>query len=262
MTTAPSATRTALVTGAAVGLGRTIADRLARAGDRVALLDVDAGRLAQAEEELCGEGHDVVAVTCDVRDRDAVEAAVAQVVDRWGGLDVAVSNAGVAGARLLLDMDAEEWHRVVDINLTGTFHVITAAARAMIATGGGGAICCISSGAALFARPAAGHYCTSKAGVLMLAKALALETGRDGVRVNVVTPGLVDHGYREGLGEFVPAAYAQMMRDNTPMGRLGTADEVADAVQFLCSAQAEFVTGAVLSVDGGSSAGKYTVPWG
>lgn len=256
-----TAPRAAIVTGAAVGLGRVIAERLARSGDRVALLDIDPGLLARAEEQLGEEGHDVLAVRCDVRDRDAVERAVDQVVERWGGLDVAVSNAGVAGACRLLDMDADEWHRVVDVNLTGTFHAVTAAARAMIATGGGGAICCISSGAALFARPAAGHYCASKAAVLMLAKALALETGPDGVRVNVVAPGLVDHGYREGLGEFVPAAYARMMRDNTPLGRLGTADEVARAVEFLCSSDAEFVSGAVLSVDGGSSAGKFTVPW-
>lgn len=253
--------RRVLVTGGADGLGRRIAETFLAAGDRVALLDVNAERLAATERELSADGHTVLAYPVDVADAAQVDAAITAVDEAWDGIDVAVSNAGIAPHQMLLDMDSADWRRVMAVNLDGTFHVITAAARAMVARGIPGAICCIASGAAFSARPGAAHYCTSKAGVLMLAKALAMESGRDGIRVNVVAPGLIDHGYREGLGEFVPNEYVDRMRENTPLPRLGTGQDVADAVAFLCSEQASFISGAVVPVDGASSAGKFNLPW-
>jgi NAD(P)-dependent dehydrogenase (short-subunit alcohol dehydrogenase family) len=255
--------RSALVTGAADGLGKAIAAKLLSGGDRVALLDVNAGRLERTRAGFAGRfGEDRVAAhVVDVTDPDRVNAAVEAVVADWGTLEVAVSNAGIAPNQLLLDMSPADWTRVLDVNLNGTFHVTTAAARAMTGLGVRGAICCIASGAAVSARLGAGHYCTSKAGIVMLAKCLAQEVGRSGIRVNVVAPGLIDHGHRDGLGDFVPAEYAERMRANTPLDVVGTAEHVADAVAYLCSDQAAFVTGDMIMVDGGSSAGKYNLPW-
>ncbi|MFI6299974.1 SDR family NAD(P)-dependent oxidoreductase [Nonomuraea sp. NPDC050790] len=253
--------RTALVTGAADGLGKAIAAKLLSLGDRVALLDVNAERLERTRAEFAASGGQVLARVTDVADAAQVDAALDAVAAAWGPPEVAVSNAGIAPSQDLLDMSPADWRRVLGVNLDGTFHVATAAARMMAAHGVAGAICCVASGAAFAARLRAGHYCTSKAGVVMLAKCLALEVGRRGIRVNAVAPGLIDHGHREGLGEFVPRDYATRMRANTPLDRVGTAAHVADAVAFLCSDQAAFVSGDVLMVDGASGAGRFNLPW-
>ncbi|MFI9557539.1 SDR family NAD(P)-dependent oxidoreductase [Nonomuraea endophytica] len=253
--------RTALVTGAADGLGRAIAAKLLELGDRVALLDVNAERLERTRAGFAAQGGQVLARVTDVADPDQVEAAVRAVAETWGPLEVAVSNAGIAPSQDLLDMSPADWRRVLAVNLDGTFHVATAAARTMVEHGVAGAICCVASGAAFSARLRAGHYCTSKAGVVMLAKCLALEVGRRGIRVNAVAPGLIDHGHRDGLGEFVPRDYVERMRAGTPLDRAGTAAHVADAVAYLCSEQAAFVSGDVLMVDGASSAGRFNLPW-
>ncbi|WP_157249275.1 SDR family NAD(P)-dependent oxidoreductase [Nonomuraea typhae] len=253
--------RTALVTGAADGLGKAIAAKLLDLGDRVALLDVNAERLERTRSEFAAQGGQVLARTADVADPAQVEATVRAVTETWGPLEVAVSNAGIAPHQNLLDMAPADWRRVLGVNLDGTFHVATAVARNMVEYGVAGTICCVASGAAFSARLGAGHYCTSKAGVVMLAKCLALEVGREGIRVNAVAPGLIDHGHREGLGEFVPREYVERMRANTPLDRVGTAAHVADAVAYLCSDQAAFVSGDVLMVDGASGAGRYNLPW-
>ncbi|WP_262286328.1 SDR family NAD(P)-dependent oxidoreductase [Micromonospora sp. MA102] len=255
------AARVAVVTGGADGLGKRIATMLAERGDRVALWDVNADRLEATRAELARSGHDVLSATVDVADGDSVRAAVASVLSTWNRIDVGVSNAGVAPNQNLLEMAQADWQRVIDVNLNGTFHVTTAIARAMVERGVAGAICCIASGAAFSARPGAGAYCTSKAGVVMLAKSLAMEVGREGVRVNVVAPGFIDHGHREGLGDFVPPDYPVRMRAQTPLDHVGTPTDIADAVTYLCSDRAAFVTGAVLLVDGGSGAGKFNLPW-
>jgi 3-oxoacyl-[acyl-carrier protein] reductase len=253
--------RVAVVTGAADGLGKCIAETFGAAGDRVGLLDVDPARLAATCEAMNERGIDAFGVTTDVADAAQVESAVAAVLERWGRIDVAVSNAGIAPHQAMLEMSAQDWNRVLDINLNGSFYFVTAVARSMVELGIPGAICCIASGAAFSARLGAGHYCTSKAGMVMLAKSLALEVGRRDIRVNVVTPGFIDHGFREGLGDFVPGEYVSRMRADTPMRRVGEAQDIADAVSYLCSDQAAFVSGAVLDVDGANSAGRFSMPW-
>jgi 3-oxoacyl-[acyl-carrier protein] reductase len=255
--------RSVLVTGAADGIGFAIASRFASAGDRVALLDVDAATLEQAVERLRGEGRDVLGQRVDVRDGASVQRAVDEAVRRFGRLDVAVSNAGIYPNRPVVELDEEEWDGVLDTNLKGTFLLTRAAARQMLAQGGPypwsgsrGKIVTMASGAARSARIGAAHYCASKAGVVLFSQALALELAEHQINVNVIAPGFVDVGERPG----VSADYRDTITKAIPWGRAGRPDDIARAVFFVCSEDAEHMTGAVVPIDGGSSAGRSFLP--
>jgi NAD(P)-dependent dehydrogenase (short-subunit alcohol dehydrogenase family) len=255
--------RSVLVTGAAEGIGRAIASRFAAAGDRVALLDIGGARIEQVAEGLRAQGHDVFGQRVDVRDAASVQAAVDETVRRFGRLDVAVSNAGVYPNRPVVELEEEEWDRVLDTNLKGTFLVTRAAARQMLAqegpypwSGSRGKIVTMASGAARSARVGASHYCASKAGVVLFSQALALELAEHHINVNIIAPGFVDVGDRPG----VSAEYRETITKSIPWGRTGTPDDIARMVLLACSEDAEFLTGSVLSVDGGSSAGRYFLP--
>lgn len=251
-----NAGRSVLVTGAAEGIGFAIASRFTSAGDRVALLDLDSAKLEQAVERLRAEGRDVFGQRVDVRAGAAVQQAVDEAVRRFGRLDVAVSNAGIYPNRPVLELEEDEWDQVLDTNLKGTYLVTRAAARQMVAQGEGGKICTIASGAHLLGRVGAAHYCASKAGLVLYSKVLAMELAEHRVNVNVVSPGFVDVGDRLG----VSAVYRETISKTIPWGRTGRADDIAKAVFFVCSTDADFITGAVLSVDGGSSAGRFHLP--
>ena len=255
MSTAPTG-RSVLVTGAADGIGLGIATVFAEAGDRVAMLDYDAAKLERAAAGLRAAGPEILPLTADVRDAASVQAAVDEAVRHYGGLDVAVSNAGVYPNKPVLEMDEDEWDWVLDTNLKGAFLVARAAARQMVSRGRGGKICTIASGAYRSARIGAGHYCASKAGLVLLSQVLALELAEHKINVNVVSPGFVDVGERPG----VSAIYRETITKTIPWGRTGTPADIAKAVFFVCSPEAEFITGAVLAVDGGSSAGRSYLP--
>lgn len=248
--------RSVLVTGAADGIGRAIATHFARGGDRVALLDYGADRLEKTTAELRAAGGEVLPVTVDVRDARAVDAAVQRAVDAHEGLDVVVNNAAVYPNTPVLDMDEEQWDRVLDTNLKGAFLILRAAARVMVRQGRGGKMCAIASGAYRSARRGAAHYCASKAGLVLLAQTLALELAEHHINVNVVSPGFIDVGLRPGVS--IP--YRETIKRDIPWGRFGQTTEIASAVAFLCSPDAEFVTGSVLTVDGGSGAGRFHLP--
>jgi NAD(P)-dependent dehydrogenase (short-subunit alcohol dehydrogenase family) len=248
--------RSVLVTGAADGIGRGIASCFAEYGDRVALLDYDGDKLARTAAELRTDGRQVLALQADVRDAVAVEAAVAQTVEAHDGLDVAINNAAVYPNTPVVDMAEEEWDRVMDTNLKGAFLFSRAAARQMLHQGRGGKLCLIASGAYRSARRGAAHYCASKAGLVLLAQTLALELAEQHINVNVVSPGFIEVGLRPGVS--IP--YREKIKHDIPWGRFGEPREIAHAVQFLCSPEAEFITGTVLSVDGGSSAGRFHLP--
>jgi 3-oxoacyl-[acyl-carrier protein] reductase len=246
-----------VVTGAADGIGRGVATLFARRGDRVALLDYNADKLARTTEEIVGNGGQATGIPTDVRRADQVEAAIAQAVSRHGGIDVAINNAAVYPNTAVVNMSEDEWDLVLDTNLKGAFLFLRATARAMIAQGRGGKLCAIASGAYRSARRGASHYCASKAGLVLLAQTLALELAEHGINVNVVSPGFIEVGLRPG----VSVAYRERIIQDVPLGHFGEPVDIAHAVAYLCSDEARFVTGSVLTVDGGSGAGRFHLPY-
>ena len=245
-----------VVTGAADGIGRGIATHFARGGDRVALLDYDQARLRTTVDELNRTEAHVLGIGVDVRDAAALDAAMHQVAETHDGVDVAVNNAAVYPNTPVIEMEEDEWDRVMDTNLKGAFLFTRAAGRLMVQQGRGGKMCLIASGAYKSARRGAAHYCASKAGLVLLARTLALELAEHRINVNVVSPGFIEVGLRPGVS--IP--YREKIKHDIPWGRFGEPAEIAAAVAFLSSAEAEFITGSVLDVDGGSGAGRFHLP--
>jgi len=245
------------VTGAADGIGRGIASLFASRGDRVALLDVNADKLSATTEEIVREGGTAIGIVADVRNAAEVDAAIARAAFTHDGVDVAVNNAAVYPNTAVVDMSEDEWDLVLDTNLKGAFLFLRAAARTMLAQGRGGKLCAITSGAYRSARRGASHYCASKAGLVLLAQTLALELAEAGINVNVVSPGFIEVGLRAGVS--VP--YRETIVKDVPLGHFGEPQDIANAVAYLCSDDAKFVTGSVLTVDGGSGAGRFHLPY-
>ncbi|UXU75515.1 MULTISPECIES: SDR family oxidoreductase [unclassified Paracoccus (in: a-proteobacteria)] len=245
--------RAALVTGAAGGIGRAVVEALSKAGAYVIATDTAA---ALQSAPLPG-------IDCrpmDVRDAEAVTATVADIVAEQGSLPLGVHAAGVLSVGPITRMSAEEWHRVIDVNLTGTFHVAGALGRAM-AQAGGGAIVAVSSNAAGIPRMNMGAYAASKAAVSMLIRCLGLELASRGVRCNIVAPGstltpmqtgMWDHRHGHGEEQVIAGDLAQF-RTGIPLGKLASPGDIAQAVMYLLSEQAGHVTMADLYVDGGAT---------
>jgi 3-oxoacyl-[acyl-carrier protein] reductase len=242
----------ALVTGASGGIGRGTALRFAEEGAAVAVhcrtAVTAAGEVADRIRESGGRA---VVLRADVTDEDACRRLVREAAD-WGGgrLTALVNNAGVQPVRDLPGMTADEWRTVLDTNLSGVFACTQAAAEVMRAQDGGGSVTHIASIEAHAPAPGHAHYSAAKAAVVMHARAAALEYGPHGIRVNTVSPGLID---REGLEEAWPDGVRRWRRA-APTGRLGRPEDVADACVFLASRLASWVTGHDLVVDGGVSA--------
>lgn len=242
-----------VVTGAAHGIGRAVAEAFHAAGAHVALLDVAQEGLAEACEAL---GERAAGVVADVSDPASLAAGMARARERLGGVDVAVANAGIYPSCPVLDLTVEGWDRVMDVNARGAFLTCQAAARLMVDQGHGGTIITMASGSARFAREGAAHYCASKAAVVMLTRVLALELARHGIRVNAVSPGIID----VPGGPTLAPAYKTAMTRSVPLERPGTAADVAAAVLALADPSLAYVTGQILPVDGGLSAGRYGIP--
>lgn len=239
----------AVVIGGASGIGWATAQLLAEEGVTVVIGDIDVESGRKRAVQLGGRAE---AVRVDVVDEESVKAVFETVKAQHGRLDIAVNCAGVNLPGYITNLDAQAWHRTVDICLTGGFFVIKYAARTMAT---GGSIVSITS---LNARqPAAGFagYCAAKAGLAMLTEVAALELGDRGIRVNAVSPGLVETPLVEGLTG-VPAIQADFT-ENTPLGRNGLPRDVAEAVLFLASAASSWITGEVLDVNGGAHLRRY-----
>jgi NAD(P)-dependent dehydrogenase (short-subunit alcohol dehydrogenase family) len=248
---------TVLVTGAAAGIGFGIAEAFHQAGARVALGDINDGALDKAAGRLARSPR-VFTQHVDVRDAGSVASLVRATETALGPVTVAVANAGIYPNCPVVEMTVEEWDRVMETNVRGVFLTCQAAARGMVARGAGGKIITLASGAAASGRKGAAHYCASKAGVVMFTKVLAMELGPHHVNVNCIAPGLVtvDRDVTQ-----VSEEYVKTLVGNIPWGRAGTPADIARAALFLASADADFITGEVLSVDGGSSTGRTYLPY-
>lgn len=239
--------RTALVTGASRGIGRATALALAEAGAAVAVNFRERGQQAEAVcSEIEGAGGRALAVQADVRDPDAVTAMVKQVTDELGGLHILVNNAGVIADQYLMMMKPEQWDEVVDTSLKGAFNCTKAAVRAMM-RGKWGRIVNISSDAGLMGDVRRANYSAAKAGLLGFTKAVARELAGQGITVNAVAPGIIETDMTADM----EAARAQAFREMIPLGRFGKPEDVAPVVAWLCSDAAAYLTGQVISVDGG-----------
>lgn len=246
--TADLSGRTALVTGASSGLGRHFAKRLAGAGARVALASRRIESLAQVREDIAAAGGEAVVVALDVTCSASVRAAVTGAAERLGGLDILVNNAGTTVTRPAIDLEEEEWDRVVDTNLKGCFLVAQEAARVMKETGRGGSIVNIASILGLRVAGQVAPYVSSKAGLIQLTRAMALELAGDRIRVNALCPGYVETDLNSDF--FATDAGRALLR-RVPQGRLGRLDELDGPLLLLCSDASSFMTGSVVAVDGG-----------
>lgn len=249
--------KVALVTGSSRGIGYATAKMLLDSGARVMINGVDEGRLEAALKSLSKYGESVVAHRADVRSRMEVAAMFKALIDRWGRIDILVNNAADRPVANVVDMTEEEFDRNIDSSLKGAFNCSQFATRQMISQGWGGKIVNVSSGSWKVARVGASAYCASKAGLVMFANCLALELGPHKINVNTVAPGLIDVGEEQTPAK---VAYDQATVRMTPWGRIGKPEDIANAILMLCSPQADYMTGAVLSVDGGLSAGRYGIP--
>jgi NAD(P)-dependent dehydrogenase (short-subunit alcohol dehydrogenase family) len=241
--------RVALVTGAASGIGRATAERLAQEGARVVCADVQAEGLAAAVEAIRARGFEAAACACDVGDEAQVRAAVREAVQRYGGLNVLCNVAGILRFQNSHEVSLDDWNRILAVNLTGTF-LLCREAIAHFLGHGGGVIVNVSSSAALQAHAWTAAYTASKGGVLALTSELAIEYGRQGVRVNAVCPGAVKTPIHEAFA-VPPGADATLLRRILPFGGFGDPTDVSSAIAFLASDDARHINGTMLRIDGG-----------
>ena len=239
--------KAAIVTGASRGIGRAIALTLARAGARVI---VNYQSRHTEAEKLClllqGEGLNALPFQADVSKFKEAEKIVAFCLERFGSPEILVNNAGITRDNLLARMKEEEWQKVLDVNLTGTFNCSKAVLRPMLKAKKGGAIINIASVVGLFGNSGQANYAASKGGVIAFTRSLAKEVGSRGIRVNAVAPGFIDTEMTAKL----PQEMIEAAKKKVPLARLGTADDVAETVLFL-AAKAAYITAQVIGVDGG-----------
>ena len=255
----------ALVTGGALGIGRATADSLAANGAAVAIVDINRDAAAAAEQELLAAGRSAAAWLGDVADAARMHAIVHEVVQRFGSIGILINNAGINTAsdrRPIHEYSPIDWERILRVDLTGVFVTSQAVVPGMVARGGG-RIVNIASVAGLVPLRLQSAFVAAKAGVVNLSKSMALELGSSGVLTNCIAPGsILTRGTRDlfyGQGGAYSEKAASLL-SHVPLGRPGTPEEIAHAVLFLVSPEASYVNGAVLTVDGGWTAG-FTRDW-
>jgi len=241
--------KVAFVTGAASGIGRATAVAFATEGARVAILDLTEDALAETADAVRAAGAQVLVIACDVSKPEQVEAAIRQVVETFGRLDIAFNNAGVENkAAPVAEIALDEWDRILDINLRGTF-VCMKHELAQMVRQGSGVIVNTSSGAGVRGVAGGASYAASKHAIIGLTKSAALDYAKQNIRVNAILPGNIETPMMDRFTN----GYIQKAIDLEPVGRLGKPEEIADAVLWMSADLGGFVTGAAISVDGGWS---------
>jgi len=243
--------KVAVVTGAASGIGRGICVRLAEMGARVAVLDIDDAKAQETAKEI----NDAIALHCDVRSTADCRFATDAVMKKWGRIDILCNCAGIAIRKDVVELTEDEWDRALDVTLKGIYLLSHEVIPHMV-RGGGGSVINIGSGWSLKGGPRAASYCAAKGGVVNLTRAMAIDHGKDNIRVNCICPGDIDTPMLRSecaqLGEDVQKFMQEAA--NRPLARVGTPDDVANAVLFLASPMANWITGTALVVDGGALA--------
>lgn len=243
----------ALVTGSAQGIGLACAEAIAELGAQIVLSDINADGVVEAAEKM---GNNTLAVTCDVSEPDQIEAMFERAEKDVGPVSILVNSAGIAMPGDFLETSLEDFQKVIDVNLVGTFCALQRAARTMVKEGLKGSIVNMSSINAQVAIPAIASYCASKGGVMQLTKSSALALAPHGIRVNAVGPGSIDTAMMAGVNANPEAMKTALSR--TPLQRIGEPKEIGDVVAFLASDKASYITGETIYVDGGRLGLNYT----
>ena len=237
--------QTALITGAGRGIGKTIAVKLAESGLDIAIADmnpVSDDMLREVEEY----GTKCLAFQLDVTDVESVNSVVKKIIDETGGIHILVNNAGITQDNLFMRMKPEQWSQVIDVNLNGVFHVTKAVIRTMVKQHSG-RIINISSVVGFSGNPGQVNYSSTKSGLIGFTKSLSREVGTRGITVNAVAPGFINTAMTQALNQ----SQQQAILSQIPLGRMGEAEDIANAVAFLASEEASYITGTVLHVNGG-----------
>ncbi|MDP6431302.1 MAG: 3-oxoacyl-[acyl-carrier-protein] reductase [SAR324 cluster bacterium] len=237
--------QTALITGAGRGIGKTIAVKLAESGLDIAIADmtpVSDDVLREIEEY----GTKCLAFQLDVTDVESVDSVVKKIIDETGGIHILVNNAGITQDNLFMRMKPEQWSQVIDVNLNGVFYVTKAVIRTMVKQHSG-RIINISSVVGFSGNPGQVNYSSTKSGLIGFTKSLSREVGTRGITVNAVAPGFINTAMTQALNE----SQQQAILSQIPLGRMGEAEDIANAVAFLASEEASYITGTVLHVNGG-----------
>ena len=248
---APLRGKVALVTGAGSGIGRATALAFARAGARVAVSDINAGSAGETADLILATGSEVCCIPADVSHCEAVAELIAKTVEHFGRLDCAHNNAGIESAlALTAESDEMDFDRTIAVNLKGVWLCLRAEIAQMLKNGGGAIVNTASVGG-LVAVPASGAYAAAKHGVIGLTRTAAVEYAQQNIRVNAICPGLTRTGMTDRLSRANPAILAAIM---PPMGRMAEPHEIAQAVVFMCSDAAAYLTGQAIALDGGATA--------
>ncbi|MFP7570551.1 L-iditol 2-dehydrogenase [Marivita sp. S2033] len=247
--------KTALITGAARGIGRAFAEAYVREGARVAIGDIDMTRAQATASEI---GDAAIAVKMDVTDQASIDAAVAETVDAFGGIDILINNAALFTAAPIVDIERADYARVFDINVAGTLFTLQAVARHMIARGQGGKIINMASQAGRRGEPLVAVYCATKAAIISLTQSAGLDLIKHGINVNAISPGVVDGEHWDGVDAFfakhenkAPGQKKREVGAAVPFGRMGTAEDLTGMAIFLASSEADYIVAQTYNVDGG-----------
>ena len=241
--------KVAIITGAASGIGASTAKLFAVNGAKVVIADIRKDVALDVANQIRSSGGDAYSIEVDVSDEMQVKEMVQETVERFGALHILFNNAGIASAGSVESLSLADWNRVLAVNLTGTF-LCSKYSIPAIKNSGGGAIVTMSSSAGIAAEKNIAAYSASKGGIIMLSRQMALDYARDGIRINCVCPGWIDTPFNDPFIES-PEIHQKTIDTLVPLGRQGVPDDVANAVLYLVSDDSRYVTGTVLTIDGG-----------